>query len=424
LLLDTTPLRVSSDFRRLWGGLALAHIGSQLTILAIGLQVYRITRSTFNVGLVGLFALVPLLVMGLYGGALADTRDRRRVAMTASFVMWCCTLALVAQAVAGASNVIVLYVLVAIQSGAMAVNSPARGAIIPRIMPAELLPAANALTQVTHTIALTAGPLLGGILVASFGFAATYTVDAFTFTAALYALWRLPPIPPLTSEKTAALRGWRAVADGFRFLATAPNLRMTFLVDMAAMIFAFPRVLFPAIAALVIGGGDTTVGTLTAALAVGSAIATLLSGPVSRSRRHGRIIGGAVAAWGMSIAVFGVVIVLAGSTSPPTIMWGTMATACLALACAGAADAVSAVLRGTILQVAAPDDMRGRLQGVFIVVVAGGPRFGDMVLGTGATALTEGWIAVIGGLACVVAVAALMRLQPQFARYDARHPTP
>ncbi|MDR0504447.1 MAG: MFS transporter [Bifidobacteriaceae bacterium] len=432
LLADITPLRISPEYRRLWWGMGLANTGTQVSVIAIGLQVYATTERTMAVGLIGLAALGPLLVMGLYGGALADTHDRRKVALIASLVMWLCVLLLVAQAWLNLHNLALLYALVAVQSGASAVNSPARGAIIPRLLPAELLPAANALSMVTHTIALTAGPMLGATLVGLVGFGWTYTVEAVAFTAALYAIIRLPAMPPLHNQVASAdspsaaapPQGWRAVVDGMRFLATAPNLRMTFLSDIMAMVFAFPRALFPAVGLLVIGGGETTVGVLTAAIAVGSAVATVLSGPVSRARWQGRVIGWAVRAWGASIALFGLVVVLAGSHRPSGVIWWALIASSIALALAGAADAVSAVLRGTILQVAAPDDLRGRLQGVFIVVVAGGPRLGDMVAGSGASALGEGWAALLGGLLCVVAVSVLLARQSGFLDYDAQAPMP
>jgi MFS family permease len=443
LLADLTPLRISPDFRRLWAGLSLAMFGSQLTVMAVGLQVYALTSSTLAVGGLGFAALVPLLIMGLYGGALADSHDRRRLALIASSVMWLATIGIAVHAWSGSRQVWPLFALTAVQSGAQAVNSPARSAIIPRLVGVRLLPAATALSQVTMTLSMMVGPVLGAFLVGSVGYAWTYSIDVLTFTAALYALFRLPPMPPVASASdpdtpadrragaTEAPRvsappthGWRSVAQGLHFLARRRNLLMTFAIDLAAMVFAFPRAAFPAVAVWVIGGGETTAGVLTAAIAGGSAIASILSGPLGRVRRQGWVAAWAVTCWGAGVALFGVVVVLAGATRPAGIVWWALVGACLALGVAGAADAVSAVMRGTILQAATPDHLRGRLQGVFIVVVTGGPRLGDMVTGADSTLVGEGWAATVGGLVCIAAVWALMRWQRGFASYDSAHPVP
>lgn len=436
MLADTTPLRVSPAFRRLWWGLGVSNIGSQLTVVAVGLEIYELTGSTLAVGLLGACALVPLVVLGLYGGAIVDTHDRRKVAFYASLALWVVTGLLALQAWLHVDRPWVLYALVAVQSAGFAINNPARSAIIPRLVSPELLPAANALQTIMWNVALTAGPLVGAFLVAVWGFPIAYTIDAVLFTAALWAVWRLPPVPPIVSSDEGdggadrapegrtprRAPGLRSVLDGLRYLATRPNVRTTFLVDLAAMVLAFPVVLFPAVGVVYLGGGQATTGALTAAIAVGGILAGLFSGGLARVRWQGRVIVGAITAWGLSVAAFGGVLLLVGRGSPDTvIVWG-LVLGCLALCLAGASDAVSAVFRQTILQTATPDDMRGRLQGVFIVVVAGGPRLGQMVLGGEAEWLGEGWAAVVGGLSCVVVLWLVVRLQPRFLRYDARHP--
>jgi MFS family permease len=427
LLADITPLRESVDYRRLWAGQALANVGAMLTTTAVSLQVYDLTRSSFAVGLLGGFALVPVIALGLYGGALVDTYDRRKVALTASCVMWLATFGIAAQAWLGAQSVALLYALVAVQAGATSVSSPARSAIIPRLVPPEQLAAANALGTMTFSFATLCGPLAGSVLVAWIGYGPTYLIDTVTFTAALYALLRLPPMPPLPDLSDASDRpvaGWRSVAVGLRFLAGRRNLLMTFLTDMCAMILAFPRTAFPAIAAVILGGGKTTVGVLSACLAFGTIIAMVFSGPVGRVRRQGRGVVVSVALWGLSVAVCGLVLVAAGRTEPTHVIWWALIGSGLGLAVAGAADAVSAVFRGTILQSATPDHLRGRLQGVFIVVVTGGPRMGDMVTGVVSDWLGEGWAVLAGGLACAVAVCLLSRWHRPFLAYDARDPQP
>ncbi|WP_456789163.1 MFS transporter [Cellulomonas sp. P5_C5] len=423
-VVDTTPLRVSPAFRRLWWGLAVSNLGAQLTVVAVGLQVYGITQSTASVGLLGLCALVPLVIFGLYGGAISDHYDRRAVALVASVVTWVVTLGLAAQAWLGNTQVWVLFALVAVQSGAFAVSSPARSAIIPRLLEPRLMPAANALQTLGFSVAFTVGPLLGAALVAAFDYAVAYTVDAVLFTAALFAVFRLPAQPPLPSETRRDRAGFASVVDGFRYLGTQRNVRMTFAVDLVAMITSSPRVLFPAVGLVYLGGGATTTGVMAASAAVGVGLAGLFSGGLARIRWQGRIIAVAITVWGLAIAGFGLTLVLAGRSHPDQVLWLALAIAVLMLVVAGASDAISSVFRQTILQTATPDDMRGRLQGVFIVVVAGGPRLGEALLGGAASKVGEGWAAVIGGCLCVILLWVLVRSQRSFWQYDARHPVP
>jgi len=423
ILLDLAPLRASPAYRRLYIGFTLAGVGSQLTVVAIGLQVYALTGSSFSVGLVGLFALVPIIIMGLYGGALIDAHDRRIVALVASGVMWASGILTMTQAWLGNTNPLVLYLLVAVNSAGFAVVSPARSAIYPRLLARHLLPAANALTVFAFNVALTVGPLLAGFLVAWRGYTLAYGVDVVLFTAAMWGLFRLPPIPPQPHPDALGRGrpGLASVLDGLRFLGTRPNVRMTFLTDFCAMVLAMPRALFPAVAVLAFGGGARTVGYMASAVAVGSIVAMVFSGKLGDLRRQGLAVVVCVALWGVSISGFGISVALAGGvwTRASALLMGAFF-----LACAGAADSVSAVFRTTILQAATPDHLRGRLQGVFIVVVAGGPRLGDLVSGSVATVSSEAFAAIAGGVACVVAVAALTAWQRGFLRYDAQDPTP
>jgi MFS family permease len=378
-----------------------------MTAVAVAIQVYTITQSSFAVGLVGLFSVVPLVVFGLYGGAVADAMDRRTLALLASFGLWAVSLLLAAQAFAGNTEVWVLYAAVAVQSACHAANQPARNAMVARLVPAELLPAASALGMASFNLGFTVGPLVGALLIKVGGFEAAYTFDALTFTAALYALFRLPPMPPLEGSPRA---GFRSVLDGLRFLRVAPNLRMSFVLDLCAMVLAQPRALFPALAYKVYGGGAATVGLLQSAPAVGALLAFAFSGWVSRVNKQGLAIV-------VSVLVYGIAVGSAGLTS---LLW----VAVLFLAVSGAADMVSAAYRSTMLQVAAPDQLRGRLQGVFTVVVAGGPRVGDFAAGSVGEVAGERVALVLGGIACVVGVLVAVGLQRGFLRYDGRHPSP
>ena len=432
ILADITPLRQSPPFRRLWWGQGLASIGGQFTQMAVSLEVYALTKSTFMVGLLGFCALVPLIIMGLYGGSLIDKYDRRIVALIASFVMWGATIGLAIEAWFHLDNVWILYIMVAIQSGASAVNMPARTAIIPRLIDRSLLPAANALNSATWTIALMLGPVVGSMLVAAFGYQLAYTIDVMTFTASLYAVYRLPSVRPLPSENgdDKPVRGWESVADGFVFLATRPNLRMTFFMDLAAMILAQPVALYPAIAVTMIGGGPTTAGWLAAFVAIGSVLALIFSGPLGKIRRQGLVVAIMVTGWGLGILGFGAVLMLVGTTNPDHVIWWALIASGVCLAFAGACDSISSVFRNVILQSATPDNLRGRLQGIFTVTVAGGPNLGRVVSGSlsrgfsGISGSPLGLTALIGGGLCMVAAGILTRVTPGFIRYDADNPEP
>ncbi|MCH6469212.1 MFS transporter [Sinomonas terrae] len=420
LLADVTPLRESLDFRRIWTGQLLSILGSQLTLTAVSLQVYDLTRSSFDVGVLGLVALVPLIAAGLYGGAIVDAHDRRTVAIASSALLWGTSGLIALQAWLHVGSVALIYVLVALQALGSGINMPARSSIIARLIRPELLVAANSLNMITFGLGGAIGPLLAGALVASVGYGWTYTLDVMSFTVAMWALFRLPSLPPEGEVRRAGLR---SVAEGFKFLGTRPNIRMTFLVDLCAMVFAMPRSLLPAVAAVSIGGGAATAGALLGAIAAGTFLGGLFSGPVGRLRRQGRGVLLAVAGWGASILAFGLVVLGAGRSSPGAVTWW-LVPALLCMVAAGAADSVSSSLRSTILLAATPDSMRGRLQGVFTVVVAGGPRLGDVFAGGMGSWLGEGLAVVVGALVCIAFVGALRLAQPRFAEYDALNPTP
>jgi MFS family permease len=404
IAIDTKPLR-HPDYRRLFVGQGVSFVGFQVTAVAVPVQVYAISRSSFWVGVLGLVGLVPLIVFGLWGGAVADAVDRRKLLLVSAAVTWVVTLALLVQALLGLDSLGLIMVLVAIQSAAFAVTSPTRNAILPRLIERSEVPAANTLNFTVTNVGTVAGPLLAGVIIAKWGgFAVAYATDAVLFTVALYAAVRLPPLPPLASAAHLPRPGLRSVVDGLRFIWSRPVLLMSFGVDIIAMVFAMPRALFPEVADERFGG-PAAVGWLFAAISIGAVIGGLSSGWIGRVRRQGIALTVAIVGWGAAVALSGL----------GRVLWVTVAL----LAVAGAADLVSAVLRQTILQVYAPDEMRGRLQGVFVVVVAGGPRLGD--LRAGATAAVAGvtfsWVA--GGIASVVLVLFAVALVPAFRRYDA-----
>lgn len=426
ILVDLSPLRESPAFARLWIGGAITGIGGQMTIVAVGLQVYDLTASTFAVSLVGVIALVPMICFGLYGGMLADAFDRRIVALTAATVTWVSTAVIAILAWTGSETVWPLYLLTTINAVSTTVVGTTRQAILPRLLPARLLPSAAALAGISVGVMVTVGPALAGVLVATVGFRWTYTVDVVLFAAAFLGIASLPKILP--EGGVSRLPGLRSLADGWAFLKTAPNIRMTFIVDIIAMTFGNPRVLYPAVGTLLLGGGALTVGALTAAGAVGALLSSLVSGPIGRVDRQGLAIQRAIVVYGIAIAAFGGVLAWVTVTGTATheshgANLPAIVVASIALAVAGAADNVSSIFRMTMLQAAVPDAVRGRLQGLFTVVVTGGPRLGDLYIGLAASALAL-WIPPLaGGLIVAVLVWALVRGQGAFRRYDARNPT-
>ncbi|WP_308169984.1 MFS transporter [Acrocarpospora catenulata] len=400
-MVDTRPVQIL-DYRRLLAGQAVGFIGFQLTAVAVSAEVYALTGSSFWVGLLGPVALVPLVVFGLWGGAIADAMDRRRLLLASSVISWSATLTLLVNAVT-LKSIWVIMVAVAVQSMGFAVSSPTRNAIVPRLVPVELVPSANTLNFLFSSFSSVLGPLLGGVILAGGGYGTAYLIDAVLFTAALYAAFRLPPLEP-QGEVTAP--GPRAVADGLRYIMRTPVVLMSFLVDIIAMAFALPRALYPELTAVRFDGSEIAYGWLAAAIPLGAVVGGVFSGWVGRVRRQGVALTLVIAVWGITVAGAG----LAES------LWLIV----LLLAFGGFADLVSAVWRQTILQTYARDSMRGRLQGVFFVVVAGGPRLGDLRAGSTASmfGLVPAWVG--GGLVCAVTVVVVGLAVPSFRRYRVR----
>ncbi|MEV0596818.1 MFS transporter [Nonomuraea cavernae] len=398
-LVDTRPLAVPA-YRRLWFGQAVSHAGLAVTVIAVSQQVWELTHSSLWVGMLGLANLIPLVVFGLWGGAIADAVDRRRLLIVGSLIAWASTLFILVQALLGLNNVYVLLGAVALGATGFAITSPTRGAIIPRLLSQELVPAANALNSLVFSMGAVVGPMIGGVVLAVAGFAAAYAVDALLFSASLYAALRLPALPPL-GEVTRP--GARAVFDGLRFILGSPVLLMSFVVDIIAMVLAMPRALFPELADERFGGSPIALGWLNSAMAIGSVAGAVFSGWVGRVRRQGLALVVVIAVWGLAVAAAGLAHAL----------WLVVAF----MAVGGAADVVSSVWRQSILQLYAPDEMRGRLQGAFMVVVAGGPRLGDLRAGASAVAfgVTGAWVG--GGLACAAVVLAVGLSVTRFRDY-------
>lgn len=411
----------------MWIGSTLAGLGGQLTIAAVMLHMFDLTRSTFAVAMIAVAGLVPMVIAGLYGGMLADAFDRRKVALIAASVTFVSTLLLAALAWAHAINPAWLFVLSIINSSANSIVMTTRSAIVPRLISRELLPAASALGGITMGIMVMAGPALAGVLVFASGFEWTYTIDLIMMFGLFLGLWTLPSLKP---EGAISRPGLESLRTGIAFLRTAPNIRTQYVLDIIAMTFGNPLALFPALGVLVFGGGSITTGILTAAVAVGAFLSSLFSGPVGRYRWHGKGIERSILVYGLAIGAFGIVALIATTTASaahvdehhPNVLM--IALACVALAVSGAADNISAIYRSTMMQSAVPDTMRGRLQGIFTVVVAGGPRVGALYAGTLAMTGALWFPPILGGMIILVLVATIARLTPRFRAYDADHPEP
>jgi MFS family permease len=402
--MDTRPLRRPA-FRRLWSSTIVTGIGSQLTAVGVPMQIYDITGSSAWVGYASLAGLLPLMVFALWGGAVADSMDRRTLILITNTGIAVTSLLFWLQAATGLDSVPVLMVLLALQQACFGLNAPARNASVARLVPPDELAAANALGSTVMHIGLVVGPLLAGALIPVVGIAELYLIDTLALCVTVWAVIRLPALPPLTAPAPGRRAGWREVAAGFRYVSLHKVLLLSFLADIIAMVLGMPRALFPQLAAETYArhGEGLALGLLYAAIPAGAVLGGLFSGVFSRARGHGVMVIVAVAAWGVAITGFGL------STS----LWVGVAF----LALAGVADMVSMVFRGAILLSAATDEMRGRIQGVFTVVVAGGPRVADVLHGTAGSAFGPRAAVAGGGLLVVTGVLLLATTMPVLRRY-------
>lgn len=408
-VMDVRPLR-HRPFRRLWASTSVTTIGSQLTAVAVPKQIYDLTQSSAWVGYASFAGLLPLVVFALWGGAVADRVDRRTLMLFTGVGIALTSVLFWAQSFAGVHSVALLMVLLAVQQGLFGINFPARSASIARLVPAGELPAASALQSTVAQTGMVLGPLLAGALIPLIGLSTLYLIDALALCVTLWAVWRLPALPPLdgggaVKESGRRRAGAREVADGFRYIVAHRVLLLSFLADIVAMVFGMPRALFPQLASSTYApwGEGFALGLLFAAIPIGAVAGGLLSGTFSRARHHGLMVTAAVVVWGLAITGFGL---SAG-------LWWAAAF----LAVAGVADMVSMVFRSAILQAAATDDMRGRMQGIFTVVVAGGPRLADLLHGTAGSLFGPRAAVTAGGLLVAATMLALTAAVPSFRRY-------
>lgn len=401
IIVDVTPLHESVTFRRLYLGTLAAFVGRQITVVAVPFQIYLLTGSSLAVGLLGLVQLVPLLLGGLVAGAVVDAFDRRKIVTVSQILMAMTALGLAYNAASPTPQIWPLYVLTAINAGLSSLDSPARMAMIPSLVRKEVFPAAMALQQTMMNAGHAVVPAVAGFLLARFSITAAFVAEAIFFLIAVLLVQRLPPMRP---EGGGRALGISSIVEGLRYLRGNRLIRANFLIDINAMVFGMPRALFPALGTVFFAGDASTVGLLYAAPGAGAFLAAVTSGWVGNVRRKGRAVVYAVIVWGIAIAVFGLV--------------RSLPVALVALAVAGGADVVSAVFRGTILQLTVPDALRGRLSAIHTAVVTGGPRLGDAEAGAVAALTSLKFSVVSGGLACMLGALVIGKVMPELWRHS------
>lgn len=423
--LDLAPMRESPAYARFWTSGVAGGIGTQLTAVAIGIHVYELSGgSTIAVALVGGFALVPMIAMGVLGGTIVDAFDRRRVLIVASAISFVAPVGIASLAWLDVAELWPYYLFTTLSSTVGSLVGAARFAIHPRLVERRLLPAVAAWSGLSAGLQVAVGPALAGLLVATVGFAWTYTIDVGLFLIGFWGIVSLPPIRPEGSSRV----GLTALAEGLAFLRGARNLRTSIAMHVASYAFGRSYAILPAVGALVVGGGATTVGILAASGAVGVIVSGLLSGPFGHVRRHGRAIGLATLAHAATVSAFGGLLLLFSSLPHPPVESRADVPVLLSLGgvlvLAGAAENIAGIFRTTMMQSATPDLVRGRLQGLYTLVLTAGPRLGDLFAGTVAALVALWFPSLIGGVLIAVVVLVLLRLRPAFRRYDAREPCP
>jgi len=397
---DVSPLRTSRGFRLLFASGLVTYLGSMITYVALPFQIAQLTGSYLAVGAIGLAELLPLVIFGLYGGALADTVDRRIMAIATEATMGVLVTVLLVNALLPHPHVWVIYVVAMVLAAADGLQRPSVEAMVPRVVAHDQMAAASALTSIRWTLGTVLGPAIGGILISALGVWSAYAVDAITFVMSVVILLRLPAIRA-AAEASASLRH---VIEGLKYAASRRDLLGTYAVDLIAMIFAFPYALFPFLAVEL--GAPWALGFLYSAGALGALAVTATSGWTKAVHRHGRAVCIAAVAWGVGIA-------LAGLT---TNIWLVL----VFLAFAGGADMVSGIFRGAMWNQTIPDEVRGRMAGIEMLSYSIGPLLGQVRSSTAASLLSLRGSFISGGIMCVAGVAIAAACLPALWKYDDR----
>ncbi len=405
LALDITPLRQSRDLRFLFGGQAINVIGSQMRMLTVPYLVFIITNSSLAVGLISLAQFIPQLITSWIGGALADTMDRRRLLLWTQVLLLFTSAAFTTAAFIGTPKLWYLFMLVACASGIGAVDNPTRRAALPRLVGREQMANALAINQIITQLGGILGPSLGGLILAKFGPAPALLVDTVTFGVSVVSLLFIAPLPPSEEAKRSQTSGLAGIKQGLVFLKDTPIIGSIFLVDINAMFFGGPRALFPQLALDVFKVGQSGLGLLYATPGAGAMAAALMTGWVGRVHRQGRGVVICVCVWGAAITLFGLMT---------HMFW----LALVFLAIAYAADAFSAIFRSTIVQLAVPDHLRGRLSAIHFLSVGTGPQLGNVESGVVAQVISPEVAVVSGGIAAAVGAVAIAAAIPVLLHYD------
>jgi MFS family permease len=436
LLPDLAPARENPAFRRLLAGGLLSTLGSSMTSFAVVLQLWDLSGSSLDVGLLGL-TFIPVLIIGLLGGSIADAVDRRKLALAATACLMAVSAAFAVQAYAQFRQLWLLYALAMVQAIVQAINAPSRGTFVPRLVPPGQLNAAITLSTLSGRIVMLFGPALAGVITGAFGLRTCYAVDTISFVASLYATARLPPMrpqpapaaskpaagkpatgkpsagkpsagKPATGKPATARPSLHATAEGLRFIRRRPVLVAAFLTDLDAMLLGLPVAIFPALNAAHFGGRPQTLGLLNAAVGVGGLLSAALSGPAARVSRQGRGMLAGTMIWGLAIACFG--------------LTRSLLLALVMLAVAGAADTLTVTFRAFMVRTVTPDEFRGRVSSVEYIIGTGGGPLGNVETGTVASLTTPAFSAISGGIGCFAIAVLIAVLFPAFTRYRAGSP--
>jgi MFS family permease len=398
---DLSPLKKYPDLRALFFSGLVTRFGSALTLVAMPFQIKELTHSYIDVGLMGAIEIIPLIIFALYGGVLADSVDRKKMIWICEAAALFISLALFGNSVMSHPSLLILYIAAAFFSAVDGLQSPSLGAVLPRIVSHDDLPAANSLMQLRWQVSAVIGPSLAGLIIATAGVKTAYIIDVVSYLASLIFILRIKAIPP--SDKTNEANISSMIA-GLKYAASRKDLMGTYLVDLSAMLFAMPNALFPFWADLV--HSRWALGLFYSAGMLGSITVTATSGWVKTFTRHGWAITLAAVGWGISIA-------LAGSTNS---LW----TILFFLAIAGASDQVSALCRATIWNQSIADEYRGRLAGLELLSYSVGPLGGQLRAGSMAAVTTLRTSVVSGGLLCVGFIGFFAAKLPEFRKYDSK----
>jgi MFS family permease len=400
MLLDITPLRVSRDYRLLFFGQLVSFFGSMMTFIVVPVQMFKLTESSAMVGAIYLAEFVPMVILAIIGGALADAFDRRQILRLTEIGQTLATSVLLVNSCLPRPQVWVLFVAVAMHAGFAAVQRPAFESFIQKVVPAEHMPAVMALNAVRYCLGAIVSPALGGVVAAQYSPTAAYAFDLVTFLASLVAVFMLRADAGREQKDRPTLRG---TLQGWSYALRRQELLGTYLVDLAAMFFAMPQALYPALGEIY---GRQFVGVFPAAIATGALLASLSSGWTKYVHRHGLMIMLAALLWGVAITVFGYV----------ENIW--LAIGLLILA--GFWDGISGIFRGSVWNQTIPNFLRGRLASIEMISYLAGPMLGNAKMGVVAETVGVRTAIISGGILCVIAVAILGVLLPKFLRYDGR----